>query len=196
MKKLITLALSLLFIFAAVACSNDRASTNTNTNNTGADKAGIEQYSTYYSDLYNQNIKPLSGYNMYTDVNTVNEAYKDKDYPGNEKYLADVKAAYKDSKEKIQLFVDGLRKDAKTDDKELNKMNQDMINQGEKLIKEIDNKLAKLDNITAKDLTKSKDDFIKLVDDTVKSEKSDVNSFSDMIKNMNKKLGIDNNTTK
>ena len=37
---------------------------------------------------------------------------------------------------------------------------------------------------------------IKLVDDTVKSEKSDVNSFSDMIKNMNKKLGIDNNTTK
>lgn len=187
MKKILALALSLLVILGAVGCSSKK----TTTENTATDKAGMEEYYKSYTGLYDKNIATLNGYNMYTDVNTVNNAYKDKDYPGNEKYLADVKAAYKDSKEKVQVFIDGLKNDTKTEDKELKKMNEDMIAEGEKLIKDIDAKLAKLDTISETDLTKGKDEFVKLVDESVKSVKSDANTFNDMLKNMDKKLGID-----
>ena len=131
---------------------------------------------------------------MYTDVDTANNAYKDKEYPGNEKYLSDVKAAYKDSKEKIQSFVDGLKNDAKTDDAELKKMNEDLIAEGEKLIKDIDGKIAKLDKITKNDYNKTQDEFIKLVDDTVRAGENVTNTFGDMLRNMNTKLGIDRKT--
>ena len=198
MKKIITLAFSIIFLVVAVACSNDRAPANNDMNNktstnTATDKAGTDEYYNTYTGLYNQDIKPLSAYNMYTDVNTVNDAYKDKDYPGNEKYLSDVKEAYRDSREKIQSFVNGLKNDASTNDAELKKMNQELIDEGEKLIKNIDARLAKLDTITDKDLTKNRDDFIKLVDDRVNSVQTDNNKFTDMLKNMNNRLGIDNN---
>lgn len=190
MKKVLTVALSLLFVFGAVACSSNNKTVK---ENTAADKAGMTEYYNSYTGLYDTNINELLGYNMYTDVNTVNEYYKDKDYPGNEKYLSEVKAAYKDSRDKIQTFVNGLKNDVKTEDKELKKINDEMITEGEKLIKDIDAKLAKLDSITDKDLTKSKDDFIKLVDETSKSVKSEANTFGDMLKNMDKKLGIERN---
>lgn len=198
MKKIITLAFSIIFLVVAVACSNDREPANNDMNNktstnTATDKAGTDEYYNTYTGLYNQDIKPLSAYNMYTDVNTVNDAYKDKDYPGNEKYLSDVKEAYRDSREKIQSFVNGLKNDASTNDAELKKMNQELIDEGEKLIKNIDARLAKLDTITDKDLTKNRDDFIKLVDDRVNSVQTDNNKFTDMLKNMNNRLGIDNN---
>ena len=48
-------------------------------------------------------------------------------------------------------------------------MNEDLIAEGEKLIKDIDGKIAKLDKITKNDYNKTQDEFIKLVDDTVKS---------------------------
>ncbi|MEG0856727.1 MAG: hypothetical protein RSG52_09615 [Terrisporobacter sp.] len=187
MKKILALALSFLVVFGAVACSSKK----TTTENKATDNASMEEYYKSYSGLYDKNISSLKGYNMYTDVNTVNEAYRDKEYPGNEKHLADIKAAYKDSKEKIQVFIDGLKNDTKTSDKELKKMNEEMIAEGEKLIKDIDAKLAKLDTITETDLTKGKDEFFKLVDESVKSVKSDANTFNDMLKNMDKKLGID-----
>lgn len=194
MKKVLTVALSLLFVFAAVACSSNNKSV---TDNTAADKAGMTEYYNSYTGLYDTNLNELLGYNMYTDVNTVNDYYKDKDYPGNEKHLNEVKAAYKDSRDKIQTFVNGLKNDVKTEDKELKKMNDEMISEGEKLIKDIDAKLSKLETITESDLTKSKDDFIKLVDNTAKSVKTDANTFGDMLRNMDKKLGIErNNMTK
>lgn len=128
---------------------------------------------------------------MYTDIESVNKAYKEKEYPGNKKHLEEVKAAYRDSREKIQIFVNGLKKDVKTDDQELNKMNQDLISEGEKLIRDIDAKLAKLDNITEDDYNKTQDEFIKLVDDTVRGAETVTNRFDDVLKNMNRRLGID-----
>ena len=43
----------------------------------------------------------------------------------------ELKAAYKDSRDKIQTFVDDLKNDAKTDDKEISDMNQKLIAEGE-----------------------------------------------------------------
>ena len=189
MKKLITIALSFLLVFTAVACSNKEQAQPENTNKV-VDKA----YFNTYTGIYDKSIGTLSGYKMYTDIDTVNNAYKDKEYPGNEKYLNDVKSAYKDSKEKIQSFVDGLKNDAKTDDSELKKMNEDLISQGENLIKDIDEKMTKLDKITKNDYNKTQDEFIKLVDDTVKSGESIKNTFGDMLRKMNVRLGIDKKT--
>ena len=189
MKKFITLALSFLLLFTAVACSNKEQAQPES-----ADKVADKTFFNTYTGLYDKSVGTLGGYNMYTDVDTANNAYKDKEYPGNEKYLRDVKAAYKDSKEKIQSFVDGLKNDAKTDDAELKKMNEDLIAEGEKLIKDIDGKIAKLDKITKNDYNKTQDEFIKLVDDTVRAGENVTNTFGDMLRNMNTKLGIDRKT--
>lgn len=196
MKKFITLALSFLLLFTAVACSN-KGQAQPESANKVADKT----YFNTYTGLYDKSIGTLGGYNMYTDVKTAESAYKDKEYPGNEKYLSDVKAAYKDSREKIQSFVNGLKNDAKTEDTELKKMNEDLIAEGEKLIKDIDGKIAKLDKITKNDYNKTQGEFIKLVDDTVRAGENVTNTFGDMLRNMNTKLGIDrkaieNNNTK
>ena len=189
MKKFITLALSFLLLFTAVACSN-KGQAQPESANKVADKT----YFNTYTGLYDKSIGTLGGYNMYTDVKTAESAYKDKEYPGNEKYLSDVKAAYKDSREKIQSFVNGLKNDAKTEDTELKKMNEDLIAEGEKLIKDIDGKIAKLDKITKNDYNKTQDEFIKLVDDTVRAGENVTNTFGDMLRNMDTKLGIDRKT--
>lgn len=196
MKKFITLALSFLLLFTAVACSN-----KDNAQPESANKVADKTYFNTYTGLYDKSIGTLGAYNMYTDVNTAERAYKDKEYPGNEKYLSDVKAAYKDSREKIQSFVNGLKNDAKTEDTELKKMNEDLIAEGEKLIKDIDGKIAKLDKITKNDYNKTQGEFIKLVDDTVRAGENVTNTFGDMLRNMDKKLGInrktiENNNTK
>ena len=189
MKKIITLALSFLLLFTAVACSN-----KDNAQPESANEVADKTFFNNYTGLYDKSIGTLGSYKMYTDVDTANSAYKDKEYPGNEKYLSDVKSAYKDSKEKIQSFVDGLKNDVKTEDTELKKMNDDLIAEGEKLIKDIDDKIAKLDKITKDDYNKTQDEFIKLVDDTVRTGENVTNTFDDMLKNMDKKLGIDRKT--
>lgn len=189
MKKIITLALSFLLLFTAVACSNKEKAQPESAN-----KVADKTYFNTYTGLYDKSIGTLGAYNMYTDVNTAERAYKDKEYPGNEKYLSDVKAAYKDSREKIQSFVNGLKNDVKTEDTELKKMNEDLIAEGEKLIKDIDGKIAKLDKITKNDYNKTQGEFIKLVDDTVRAGENVTNTFGDMLRNMNTKLGIDRKT--
>ncbi len=201
MKKFITLTLSFLLLFTVVACSNreqarpENANGNTN-GNTNANEVTDKAYYNSYTGLYEQSIGTLGAYDMYTDVDTATNAYKDKEYPGNEKYLTDVKAAYKDSKEKIQSFVNGLKNDAKTDNAELKKMNEDLIAEGEKLIQDIDAKTARLDKITKEDYNKTQDEFIRLVNDTVSTGENVTNNFRGMLKNMDLRLGIDRKTMK
>lgn len=195
MKKFLTLTLSLLLLFTAVACSNKtKTETRTGTKTETTDKVADKTYLNTYTGLYDKNLGTLSDYNMYTDVNTVTNTYKEKKYPGNEKYLNDVKAAYKDSKEKIQAFVDGLKNDGKTEDSELKKMHESLIAEGEKSIKDIDAKIAKLDKISKDDYNKTQDEFIKLVDDTVRAGENVTNNFVKMLKDMDTKLGITRNT--
>ncbi|MPM64731.1 hypothetical protein SDC9_111620 [bioreactor metagenome] len=191
MKKIVTVALSLLVLCSVVACNNR---TNVGTETKTEDEAPDKAYYNTYTGLYDKNMQTVSDYNMYTDVNTVTKTYKEKEYPGNEKYLNDVKAAYKDSKEKIQAFVDGLKKDAKTEDAELKKMNESLIAEGEKSIKDIDARIAKLDKITKEDYNKPQDEFIKLVDDTVRAGENVTNDFVKILKDMDTKLGITRET--
>ena len=198
MKKFITVALSTLLILGTVGCAQRNTNTTgTNGNTTGTNDNTTEQSNAYYNSytgLYNESIGTLTGYDMYTDVNTANDAFKNKEYPGNEQYLNDVKAAYKDSREKIQSFVNGLKNDVKTEDTELKQMNEDLIAEGEKLIQDIDAKIAKLDKITKDDYNKTQDEFIKLVNDTVNTGENVANGFREMLKNMDVRLGIDRNT--
>ncbi|MCC3867845.1 hypothetical protein [Terrisporobacter mayombei] len=201
MKKFLTLTLSLLLLFTAVACSNKTTAptktntgTKTETKTETTDKATDKTYVNNYTGLYDKSVGTLTDYNMYTDVNTVTNTYKNKKYPGNEQYLNEVKAAYKDSKEKIRAFVDGLKKDVKTEDPELKKMNESLIAEGEKSIKDIDAKIAKLDKISKSDYNKPQDEFIKLVDDTVRAGENVTNNFVKMLKDVDTKLGITRNT--
>lgn len=195
MKKIVTLALSLLFVFGAIACSNKNNTTIENAGTTGDTRDTIDQsYYNTYTGLYDANIGTITSYDMYTNVDSAEKVYRGVEYPGNRQYLTDVKAAYKDSKEKIQAFIDGLKNDTKTEDTELKKMNESLIEEGEKLIQDIDAKMVKLEKITDDDYNKSEDEFMKLVNDTVNTGDTVENKFSDMLKNMDKKLGIDRTT--
>ena len=195
MKKILILSLSCLLLFSAVACNNrtDNTTTTPNGNNTTDNATKDNAYYDTYTGLYNTNISGLTGYQMYTDVESVNNAYKNKEYPGNEQYLKEVKAAYKDSRDKLQSFVNGLKNDAKTEDKELKTAHEELIAEGEKLIKDIDAKIKQLDTIAESDYSKGQAEFITLVHDTVNGAEGATNKFTDMLKNMNKRLGINTN---
>lgn len=199
-KKILAVGLSLSVALGAFGCSKKTNTTpNTTTNNATtntADKNKYEgtEYVKSYNELYSTNITPLNNYTMYGTVEGVNNNYKNKEYPGNEKYLTEVKEAYKDSKEKIQSFINGLKNDAKTEDADLKAANDKLIAEGEKLIKDIDAKIKKLDEIPKTAYDKTQDEFIKVVNDTTKLENETTNEFEKMIRDMNKMLGINTNS--
>lgn len=197
LRKILAVGLSLSVALGAFGCNRKTDDTpNNTTNNTGeGNKYESTEYARQYSDLYSNNLLPLNDYTMYRTVEDVNNNYKNKEYPGNEKYLADVKAAYKDSREKLQKFVDGLKNDAKTEDADLKAANEDLIAEGEKLIKDIDARIKKLDEIPKDAYNKTQDEFINVVNDTTKLENETTNEFDKMIRDMNKMLGINTNTT-
>ena len=73
-------------------------------------------------------------------------------------------------------------------------MNEDLIAEGEKLIKDIDAKIAKLDKITENDYNKTQNEFIQLVNDTVNTGENVASGFSEMLRNMDVRLGINRDT--
>ena len=201
LKKILAVGLSLSVALGVFGCNNktdnapkDSTTNNATTNDAKGNKYEESEYYKQYNELYSTNITPLNEYTMYGTVDSVNNNYKDKEYPGNEKYLNEVKKAYTDSKEKIQSFVDGLKNDVKTEDADLKAANDKLISEGEKLIKDIDAKIKKLDEIPKDAYDKPKDEFIKVVNDTTKLENETKNEFDKMIKDMNKMLGINPNS--
>ena len=181
MKKLVTLALSCLLICGmAVGCNKKTETVKEEQQNAAVD----ENYMNSYGELYNTNLE------------SAQNAFKDKDYPGNKEYLAEVRTAYEDSRDKIQTFIDGLKSDVTTKNEDINKKNEELIKEGEKLVKEIDRKIAKLDEIKDKDFEKDQSEFIKLVYDKTKEGESETNQFTKKIKEMNEQLGINVNTAK
>ena len=201
LKKILVVGLSLSVVLGAFGCSkktdntpNDNTTNNNTTNNTEGNKYEGTEYYRQYNDLYSTNITPLNNYTMYGTVEGVNNNYKNKEYPGNEKYLTEVKEAYRDSRDKLQSFVDGLKNDAKTEDANLKAANDELIAEGEKLIKDIDVKIKKLDEVPKDAYDKTQDEFINLVNDTTKLENETTNEFDKMIRDMNKMLGINTNS--
>lgn len=204
LKKLMVLGLSVGVALGAFGCTNrnDTTKDNKTTNTTGTtDTTGTStdytntDYAKTYASLYDTNISPLTQYSMYSDVNATTNAYaNDSDYPGNEEYVKQLRAAYEDSRDNLQSFVDGLQNDAKTDDSNIKADNNKLISQGNQLIGEIDTKIENLDNIPKDAYSKSKNDFINVVNNTTEVDDTIVTDFNNMIKEMNKKLGIKNNS--
>lgn len=193
MKKIITVCLSLALAMGIVGCTKEEPVKEEPPKNEQMTDAG--DYVTNYGVLYNDYIGTLGNYSIYQTPDVAIEYYNTNEYPGNEKYVSDIKAAYVDSKEKIQTFVDGLKNDLKTDDEEITKMNANLIAEGEKTISNIDNKISKLDKLPKDIYSQSKEEFIKSVDEATKIEENMKTDFNKMLEDMNKKLNIEMENT-
>ena len=207
-KKLLALGLTVALSLGAVGCntketqnSNKKQTQNTSPSTSEQEKRDLGQqnttvgndYTERYQTGYNNYIKGLENYTMYNTAETTREYYKTNEYPGNEKYVNDLKSAYKDSKEKIRTFIDDLKNNAKTDDADLKKMNENLIAAGERTIDNIDKRLKKLDELPKDIMNKSQDEFINAVDEATRIEDDTENGFDKLLRDMNKALGLDTN---
>ena len=198
-NKLVVAGLSLALSLSMVACNNKENTTDNNTNTTteqntadttnNATNDYVERYSRFYGD----NIGDLSMYSIYETPDTITEYYKTNTYPGNEKYVEELRAAYKDSRDKIQKFVNELKNDAKTEKKKIASMNEKLIAEGEKTISNIDARLKNLDNLPKDIYSKTQDDFIRAVDEATKVKNETKSDFRNLLDEMNKALGINPN---
>lgn len=187
-KKIITVGLALALTISAVGCTK-KSTVATPDKNT----AMTEDYSSFYATGYNDYILGLDQYSMYSNPADITKVYENKEYPGNEKYLTEVKSAYQDSRDKIQTFIDSMKKQDNIEDEEIKKMNDDLISEGENLIAELDTKIKNLEDIPTDAYTKSKEDFSKLVGEATTIKDQTMNSFNSMIKDMNEFFGINTN---
>ena len=207
-KKLLALGLTVALSLGAVGCStketqnsNKKQTQNTSPSTSEQENRDLGQqnttvgndYTERYQTGYNNYIKGLENYTMYNTAETTREYYKTNEYPGNEKYVNDLKSAYKDSKEKIRTFIDDLKNNAKTDDADLKKMNENLIAAGERTIDNIDKRLKKLDELPKDIMNKSQDEFINAVDEATRIEDDIENGFDKLLRDMNKALGLDTN---
>lgn len=187
MKRWLSMGLTLALVIGVVACTKNEPQKqeppkeNANT---------VVDYGKQYSALYNDYIGTLGNYSVYTTPGATIEYYNTNEYPGNEKYVEYLKTTYMDSKEKIQKFVDGLKNDLKTEDKDVAKLSENLIAEGEKTIANIDARLAKLEKLPKDIYGKTKDDFINYVDEATKLEESAKSNFDKMLEDMKKQLNI------
>ncbi len=193
-KKLITMGLALALSIGVVACAKNEPPKEA----PPVEKAPVEEapmldqaYVDEYAGFYRGYIGSIGKYTIYDTPELTSDYYKTNEYPGNEKYVTDLRAAYTDSKENIQKFVDSLKNDLKTEDTELAKMNENLIAEGEKSIKNIDARLAKLDKLPKDIYNKEQNDFIKAVDEATTLEEGTKSEFRKMLDDMNKRLNIE-----
>lgn len=184
-NKIITLGLALALTISAVGCTK-KPTVETPNKNT----AMSEEYSSFYGTGYNDYIAGLEQYSLYSNPADITKIYENKEYPGNEKYLTDLKAAYKDSRDKIQSFVDSLKQSKDIADADLKKKNDELIAEGEKLVADIDVKMKKLEELPADAVGKTKEEFSKVVGEATTIKDATKNGFSKMINDMNEMLGI------
>ncbi|MGN1031864.1 MAG: DUF948 domain-containing protein [Intestinibacter sp.] len=207
-NKFFVLCLTLLMVLGLVGCArrNNNEATRNNTaqeearNNTNTTQNNNNNVDNGYYDIYTRNynasLAPLEqNYTMYGNLNTVEEYYKTNKYPGNEKYLEEVKKALKDSRDNVEKFVDNMEKDAKSTNNEVERLNREMIDDGRDLIEDIDERIQKLNRITDQDLNRSEAEFRRLVGEQIMLEDKGENDFRDILRNLERQLGIDRNNT-
>lgn len=195
-KKILALGLTLALSLSIVACSKKETTPTNDTNTQNEQNTGdttnnaTNDYVDKYSKFYGDNIGDLSMYKMYETPEAATEYYKTNKYPGNEKYVEDLKAAYTDSRDKIQTFINDLKNDGKTEDTKIKDMNDKLIAEGEKTISNIDAKLKNLENLPKDAYNKTQDEFIKAVNETTKLKDETQSEFNKLLDEMNKALGI------
>ncbi|WP_315166077.1 hypothetical protein [Metaclostridioides mangenotii] len=194
LKKLSLLGLSLLLSLSLVACTkNNQEKVGEDANKAKNNvEEKVDDYTNYYSTAYNDYSMGMDKYSMYNTVEGVNKVYETKDYPGNEEYLKEVKEAYKDSRDKTQNFVNSLKKDGKTEDNELKEMHNKIIAEGERTVKEMDARIKRLNEISDEDMKRDQNGFITLVHGITNTGNDIQTGFSNMVNDMNKRLGINN----
>lgn len=181
-SKLVMLGLIGVLTFGAVGCTNKTAdknpaqSTDQTANNMYKDMT-LEGYKTEFSKMYESNIAGFNGYEpIRVEQPTAN-------YPGNEKYVTNLKKNYEESKKKVDELTTSLKK-VETKDPQVKEMNDKLIAESEKISKELDARIKKLGEIPGDLMTKSevefrqglsdlfevnetiKSDFMKFIDDT------------------------------
>ena len=201
-KKVLTIGMSLAIAMGATACTKKEVVPKTTTPNktttaqSGQEKVALdENYAKQYSEYYGNYSTTLKNYELYSTPESLTEYYKTNKYPGNEKHLENVKAAYKDSRDKMQTFVNSLKNDVKTKDPDLKKMNDNLIAEGEKTIADIDANIKKLDAIPKDAMAKPQAEFIKIVNEATTVKDQTKSDFTKMLEDMNKKLNIAPNKT-
>ena len=207
-NKFFILCLELLMVLGLVGCArnNNQATKNNTTNqvnqetpknDTNQTEVADNGYYDIYTRNYNASLLPLEeNYTMYGNINTVEEYYKTNKYPGNKKYLEEVKKALKDSRDNVEQFVNNMEKEAKSNDNQVNKLNREMIDDGRDLIEDIDEAIRRLDRITEQDLNRSEPEFRRLVGDKIVLDDDMDNDFRDMLRNIERTLGIDRQNNK
>lgn len=193
-NKIILTVIALSLSMGLVACNkqqkNSMDNLTTNVDKTVADNNYVQKYSRFYGD----NISNLNTYKKYETPQEAIKYYESNEYPGNKAYVSQLKNDYSDAKTKIQNFIDYIKNESPTDNKELTDLNNKLITEGEKTISIIDEKLKELDNIPEDTFNKSKEDFIKYVNKTTTLENQTQSDFNNLLKQLNEYLGIDNNT--
>lgn len=195
-NKIILTIIALSLSLGLVACNKEQKNSmdnlTTNADKTVADNNYVQKYSRFYGD----NISNLNTYKKYETPQEAIKYYEINDYPGNKEYVSILKSDYSDAKTKIQNFIDYIKDESPTDNKELTDLNNKLITEGEKTISIIDERLKNLDNISEETFNKSKEDFIKDVNKTTTLQQNTVSNFNNLLKQLNEFLGIDtiNNT--
>ena len=193
LKRTITVIMSFALLFTTVGCNRKQTNPTPEVpqaeEHASLDKNYIEKYSRFYGD----NISDLKRYQMYGDVNATNEYYATNEYPGNEAYLNEVKTGYKDTKEKMQSFVNYLKNDLNTDDESLKQMSSELAAEGEKIISNIDVRLKELEALPKESMNKSQEEFIRLVNESKTVTGDARTKFNNILRDMNTKLGVGTN---
>lgn len=186
-SKLVTVGLIGILTFGVVGCTTKTSDkTTTESTTTTKENMTLESYKDEFGKIYENNIGRLENYNKYGKI-VVEEPTKD--YPGNEAYVTELKNAYKDSEEKLQQFVDSLG-NVKTEDKKIKDMNDKLIEQGNKVIKELKERSKKLESIPTDLMQKSEVEFKKGLNDLLKVGNNTRTDFDKMIKDAQHFLGI------
>ncbi|MGL5711781.1 MAG: hypothetical protein ACRCXT_21775 [Paraclostridium sp.] len=187
-SKLVALGLIGVLGLGIVGCTNKKEETQTQKEITNANEEMMtrDMYTEEFGKYYNENIARLENYNGYTNILVDKET---EGYPGNEKYLEELKTAYKESEVNLQKFIDSLR-NVKTEDTEVKDMNDKLIAEGEKLIADIKEKSKKLDTVPEDLMTKSEVEFRKGINDLVIVKDQTEMGFNKMLKDVRNSLGI------
>ncbi|MGL5756645.1 MAG: hypothetical protein ACRCYC_15040 [Paraclostridium sp.] len=185
-SKLVTLGLIGILTFGVAGCTTKTSDKTTTESTTTKENMTLESYKDEFGKIYENNIGRLENYNKYGKI-VVEEPTKD--YPGNEAYVTELKNAYKDSEEKLQQFVDSLG-NVKTEDKKIKDMNDKLIEQGNKVIKELKERSKKLESIPTDLMQKSEVEFKKGLNDLLKVGNNTRTDFDKMIKDAQHFLGI------
>lgn len=195
LKKISPIVLSLMLALTVSACSKQNDKTDIDKVDTEK-RQEIEakvsdndkEYAKKYNELYKKYISDLAKFDIYSDEDKAEEYFSKNEYPGNEKYLSNLKEAYNKSKENISSFILELRADNKIENPSLKAMNDELIAEGELTIMNIDEMLNRINQIPKEMEKKSKEEFIELVNKTADLADENENEFEEMIQYMNEKI--------